>query len=372
MNYCNELNILPVEKNEIAAKFLTRLERLHVKEIDRFPAGLFPSYRQYQKNRTRIRDDDNNFFTAVIIFTLHNIKPKLSIENRIICDRIISYAKPVFSTFKNKHGLNTYNFWQTKPPVVFPNSGWINLMNESHRLPDDMDDTVMTLMALEAHRDTVIEVHDLMQNFTNNTKKRVKNTKARYKFIQAYSTWFGIKMPIDFDVCVLANVLYMVSFYKLDWTEADFASLKYIEEVINSDDYITCPDFVSPHYESTSVILYHLARLMGVNNTLLISYREKLINTATELFNNTQNIVEKAMLGSTLRQWHSMPNMEITSTFNESFFKSIENNDFVFFKANMTSMLPNPFKEWLGKTGIGKFNYYCPAYNLVLYLESIL
>lgn len=46
-----------------------------------------------------------------------------------------------------------------------------------------------------------------------------------------------------------------------------------------------------------------------------------------------------------------------------------EKNDFVFFTASITSMFPRPLNTWLGKTGIGKFYYYCPAYNYALLLE---
>ena len=42
----------------------------------------------------------------------------------------------------------------------------------------------------------------------------------------AYSTWFGKKFPVVFDVSVLCNVLSFIQQNNLQWTKADSASLK--------------------------------------------------------------------------------------------------------------------------------------------------
>ncbi len=44
----------------------------------------------------------------------------------------------------------------------------------------------------------------------------------------------------------------------------------------------------------------------------------------------------------------------------------------MFFKANMGSILPLPFKNIFEKLGIGEFDYDAPAYNMVLLLEYLL
>jgi hypothetical protein len=108
--------------------------------------------------------------------------------------------------FKNRQGRDTYNFWRTDTPQIFPNAGWLNTFDKSQSLPDDLDDTVILLWAEEASRERAALVHDTMQLFANTKGKTVKNSLPAFKKLPAYSTWFGKKMPIDFDMAVLCNV----------------------------------------------------------------------------------------------------------------------------------------------------------------------
>jgi len=81
-------------------------------------------------------------------------------------------------------------------------------MNRSMALPDDMDDTVIDLLALGTDSTSASAVHLLMQQYTNHLNgKIIRNTKKSLKKLPAYSTWFGKKMPIDFDILYL-YVLY--------------------------------------------------------------------------------------------------------------------------------------------------------------------
>ncbi|MFT2588466.1 hypothetical protein, partial [Escherichia coli] len=81
------------------------------------------------------------------VFTLNNIKEDLSPEQHKIADKIINEALPSFNKFQNRKGRDTYNFWPTDTPRIFTNGGWLNWFDKQQSLPDDMDDTVILLMA---------------------------------------------------------------------------------------------------------------------------------------------------------------------------------------------------------------------------------
>jgi hypothetical protein len=303
------------------------------------------------------------------VFTLRNLRPRLPAGDQELTDTLIARALPVLEKFRNRKGRPTYNFWQTDTLVVFPNSGWLNWFNESHALPDDMDDTAIGLLATAADSSQARAVHQYMQGFANSPGKRINNTFPKYRDIPAYSVWFGKNFPVDFDLCVLSNVLYFVSAYHLPFSGPDSASVQLIDRVLTSKEHLTHPHYIAPHYSTTPIILYHLSRLMQLNPSLLATHRPALIQQATEAYLQSGNIIEKAMLATSLRNWGTAEPAAPLVAIHGNPWQVLEQNDFVFFIANMASMLPDTFKKLLGNWGIGRFNYYCPAYNLALVLE---
>ncbi len=210
-----------------------------------------------------------------------------------------------------------------------------------------------------------------MQGFTNNGEKKVHNTFKNYRNIGAYSTWFGKKMPVDFDVCVLANILYFVQRYHLEWTAADSASLHLIEKVLSEKKHITDAHYVSPHYSKTPNILYHLSRLMSVQPIAsLEKYRAQLIEETKQALAGTENFMDEVILSTSLLRWGvEPPAMKVHAA--NSLRELIEEGNFSFFIANMASMLPDPLKQWMGGAGVGKFYYDCGGYNNLLVLEYL-
>jgi hypothetical protein len=357
--------------SSITHTLLNRLAFLQLKSDHVFLKGSFPSYREYSFNKKNEKADDNAFFTGLISFTLRGLLNDLNDEDKKIALSIIEKSVPYFDHFKNQKGRNTYNFWSTNPPKIFPNSGWMNLFDHSQSLPDDFDDTVILLMAKDASDSVATEVHHLMQDFANGKGKEIKNTFEKYKNIPAYSTWFGKKMPIDFDVSVLANVLYFVQHYHLKWTAADSASLLLISKVIEDKKYLESASIVSPHYNRTPIILYHISRLMSIEPiSELEKHKVDLIEISMKLLSQSTSFIDKTLLSTALMRWGVTP-PTITIHSGNSLFDMIDDPNFVFFIANMSSMLPNPFKEVAGTLGVGKFNYYCEAYNVSLLLENI-
>lgn len=358
------------QDSALATRLLQRIEQLQVKESSVFPKGIFPSYRTYALNKDRDKADVNAFFTGLICFTLRDLKPRLSPAQRVIVDSIISRAGIVYDKFKNRRGRPTYNFWPTDTVKIFPNAGWLNRFNRQQSLPDDLDDTVIFLLAQNAPDSTARKVHALMQAYTNFGQAKIRNTYRSYRGIKAYSTWFGKKMPVDFDFCVQSNVLYFVQRYGLPWQAGDSASLQLIEKVVGERKYMEHASYVSPHYQLSSVILYHLSRLMSVRPIpALEKYRAQLIQDAEDLLNRNKNFMEQVILQTALLRWGTQPAPQIIRT-NQSLLELTEENNFIFFIANMASILPNPLKQWMAV--FGKFDYDCDAYNDLLLLENIL
>ncbi len=363
-------NTIHANDSTLTHILIKRLAVLQSKTDQVFSKGSFSSYRAYALNKTIEKADENAFFTGLICFTLRNLLNDLNPSDKKMASSIIDNALPYFDHFKNSKGRNTYNFWTTHPPKIFPNSGWLNVFDHSQSLPDDFDDTVVLLMAMDASDSIASEVHQLMQGFANGKVKGIKNTFDAYKNIPAYSTWFGKKMPVDFDVSVLANVLYFVQHYQLNWTSADSASLQLIVKVIKDKKYIDAPSNVSPHYNRSSVILYHLSRLMSIQSIPeLENHKSELIEVAKKLLIESSSFMEKTILSTALMRWGNKPPVISISSGN-SLFELIDDPKFVFFIANMSSMLSNPLKDLAGSIGVGKFNYYCDAYNLCLVLEN--
>ena len=187
-------------------QILTKIQALQQTNIG-FPPGIFPSTRVYTYNKNNSKNDPNVFFTGLIVLTLKKYEKQCTPYQQGMIQQIVKDGLSSVGLFKNKSGRDTYNFWRTDTPQIFPNAGWLNIFDKSQSLPDDFDDTVILLWAQEASRERAKVVHDSMQLYANTKVKTVKNTLAPFKNSPAYSTWFGKKMPIDFDMAVLCNVL---------------------------------------------------------------------------------------------------------------------------------------------------------------------
>lgn len=359
--------------DSIAHQVLLRIENLQSKGDKYFPQGLMPTYRGYEKNSNNIKPDNTVFTTGVIVFILNKLRPKLSVADKLICDSIAQRAYPSFEKYKNLKGRNTYNFWRTDTLNFSPNSGLLNVVMSKKSLPDDMDDTVMLLLALGIDDAEANDVHALMQNFVNTKYSTINNTFKEFKYIKAYSTWFGKKMPVDFDVCVLSNVLYFTKQHHIAFSAADTASVDYITKVLDKKYHISDADYVAPYYPTTSLILYHLSRLMSITEPIAVleKYKPQLIIDAKNCFAKATSFTEKVILQTALMRW-GVKDLKPLLIDGDNLFDALENNSFIYFIANMASYLKNPYKRLIGNTGLVKFNYYCPAYNDVLFLENLL
>jgi hypothetical protein len=226
-----------------------------------FPEGIFESYRSNKYLRYR-RPDTNVFFTAITVFTLNNIKEFLSPASQLLVEKITKKATANYHLFKNKDGLNTYNFFQTNPSKHFPHGNILHRFNH-FKIPDDIDDTAMIYMTLPHTKEDAKWLQNKLISHSNNYRQQIKNTFLAYKNLNAYSTWFGKDMYIEFDVCALSNMIYCQLHFGLELDEHGQDSIKYIQQTILSNQYIEQPFRVAHQYARTPLIMYHVMRLMN-------------------------------------------------------------------------------------------------------------
>jgi hypothetical protein len=350
-------------------QILTKIQALQQTNTG-FPPGIFPSTRLYAYNKNNSKNDPNVFFTGLIVHTLKKYQKQCTPYQQGIIKQIVKDGLSSVELFKNKSGRDTYNFWRTDTPQIFPNAGWLNKFDKSQSLPDDFDDTVILLWAQEVTKERAAVIHDTMQLYANTKVKTVKNSLPTFKNLPAYSTWFGKKMPIDFDMAVLCNVLSFVNAYDLQWTASDSASLQLITTAIDNKWHLNKADFIAPHYAKPSVIMYHIARLLTAGNQqniqTLIALKPTLLQQTDSLLAISKDPLEAILLNTARVHFGGIPN-DVFQTLDQA---AIEQSKYPFFIANMASMLPSPIKRPLSKLAFAKFEYRCPAYNLALLWEN--
>ncbi|TKK67782.1 hypothetical protein FC093_13610 [Ilyomonas limi] len=354
------------QDSALMSELMKRIAAHQVNNNSFFVNGIFPSYISNQLHFSERKKDNNIFFTALIDYTLRNLRSKHLI-NPTPYDSIHVQASTAYTYFKNKKGRTTYNFWRTDSAYIFPYTNWIHKMKKNTALPDDMDDTVLSLLAQNADSARASAVHKEMQYYINKNKENAKAINKNYRKYAAYSVWYGKDFPVVFDVCVLSNVLHFVQYYNLQWTAADSASLQIIIQSITSGDYIKKPVSISPYYGNTSIILYHLSRLMS-NKPIpqLEVLKIALITTAVRQFAQTNNPLEKAILCTAIMRWGYVP-----PAFKIPNIDAIEQNDLPFFIGNIPSYFPLPIRKIFTRKGWGLFYHYCPAYNDALFVEYL-
>ncbi|MBU6263094.1 MAG: hypothetical protein KGO00_08895 [Bacteroidetes bacterium] len=356
-------------------QLLTKIQSLQQANTG-FPPGIFPSTRVYAYNKNNIKNDPNVFYTGLIVRTLKKYQKYCTPFQQGIINQIAKDAMVSTALFKNRQGRDTYNFWRTDTPQIFPNAGWLNTFDKSQSLPDDFDDTVILLWAQEVARERAAAIHDTMQLFANTKGKTVKNTLKAFETLPAYSTWFGKKMPIDFDMAVLCNVLSFVNAYNLKWTSSDTASLQLITTAIQNNWHIGKANFIAPHYAKPAVILYHIARLLDAgkqqNIEALMALKPSLLHSADSLLAKSVDPLETVLLQSARLHFGGTNNVDASNIVTTQTIDpaAIEQSTYPFFIANMASMLPSPLKRPLSKLAFAKFEYRCPAYNLALLWEN--
>ncbi|WP_133993310.1 hypothetical protein [Dinghuibacter silviterrae] len=329
-----------------------------------YQTGAFPSTRVHLSRPGAVRQDNNIFFTGLIGLGLRQLRPYFRGADGVLCDSILARMQGAFAPYRNRAGRLTYNFWKTDPPQIFPEDRWLELLDRSHALPDDLDDTVIFLEAMGRHDDSVRVVKALMEAHAG-SRRRAYRGYRRYRRREAYSTWFGKKMPVDYDISVLCNVLYWVCDNHFAFGHADSATIGLLRDMITRGLPVKDPAFASPHYARSPVVLYHIGRLLGTFSVPgLDSLRPLVVAQAQTVLAQTKDPLDQVLLRTTLLRLGARP---------EGGALRLDPDDpgFVFFDASFSDYLPNPFRRIFLHSPLLKYEFRCPAYNRFLLLEYL-
>jgi hypothetical protein len=316
-----------------------------------------------QRGKYRRVQDNTIFFSALISFTLQNVAKDLGTISQKRVDTICKRIRQSYSAYQNKAGNKTYNFWKTDPPSFFPNSTFFSHFSVFN-IPDDADCTSIIYLA-----DTVNKDADWLQKklamHSNLSASKIKNTCRPYQHFKAYSTWFGKKMPIEFDICVQSNVLFFIYKNRLPLTVQDQETLELLHAQIVSGDYLKHSYYLSPSYKKKAIVLYHLARLLENNQIPLLNDCREILKKDIEItLKQATDFMDKIILStSLLRMNGNPPPLNIQDVTNK------ELNNYVFFRANLFSSYARPSLRFITKSNFFDNNFYCSAYCLTLLLE---
>jgi len=345
-------------------KLLQRIEQLQVKEVQSALYGVFPSSRKYYYS-TKLKEEDNVFFTAIILWNIGQFKAQMSSQEMDYLENFKFNARPYIERFKNQNNQLTYNFWPRNPPQIFPNGGWLNLLNNKAALADDIDDGAITLLALGVHDSIAKAMQSKFGAYRVGVVKPNRSFYKTYKDRPVYSTWLGTKMPKDVDLSVLTNVLLMHTIAKIPLNATDSASLDLMVDLVKANKHLTDPSYVSQHYANSATILYHLARLAYYSDyPALLALKPILLEQALVLSKQSRFPLEQLLLNTSILRLGGK--IDLPLSVNEI---SLAVNNFPYFVANIASVLNNPFKRIVNRSNIVRFDYYSYAFNLSLLYE---
>ena len=349
--------------SELTIVFMRKIEKQQSDSSSYFPAGLFPAYRS-NPYLGYARPDTTLFFSAIISFTLQSLRTRISPDCYPLIDRIMEKVKKNYPDFRNKDGLKTYNFWKTRPSRHFPN-GYLFRHFEHFRIPDDLDDTAFVYLTEDPSPEELHWLKSKLAQHANGTKQWIKNTYPEYRSLRAYSTWFGKHMYVEFDACVLSNMLYCIFQYELPLNQHDNDSLYYIRSVIETDRYRSAPFRCAHQYPHTALIIYHVARLIAAfDPAALRPIRAKLLADTEVLFQQETHPMSRVLLATSLLRLGKVPPRIAVENYTEKDFKG-----FYFFIAGLLTAYENPLLYRMAPNPLFHMYWTCEAHCWTLLAE---
>ena len=235
----------------------------------------------------------------------------------------------------------------------------------------DADDAVMSLMATAANDTSIAALKKRMAAVSNGSKKKTNSTYRRYRNIPAYSTWLGYGMKPDFDLGVHCNILYCMLNSKLPLVQQDSATIHLIAQLLQRREYIKAPVYNSPYYARPPVLMYQLAKLMGrFHISELEMYRAQLVTDLQSALNKNNSLMDQIILSTSLLRLGGKPvPIDIPSI---AVFEKSCTDKFIFFQARAAFSYPTPLKQLFLHWSYLCYNFYCPAFNKLLWLEYLI
>jgi hypothetical protein len=363
------------------------IDRIGAQQVTRdgfYFHGAFPTLRAWAATPANLKADNSIFFTGLIVFTLHQLEPYLQGEERVLCDSIVQRGIRSYVHYRNRKGGPSYNFWPSDRAVFFPNSTLLDHFKDSKQITDDLDDTgilylgsgtpdstarrLKVMMGAHANGHTEAEARGQTGEGAPGPVKRITNSYRATRDLPAYSAWFGVKTPIEFDAGVFANVLYWIYACGLTTDVHDSASVLFLRYILAKRKYWTDAAYASSYYPRTPVLIYHLARLLGrFPLDTLMSFKPRLEADARKALKASQDGMDRVILATSLiRLGDSTDLPDFSAT-----VEDVEQDPFVFYIANISCLFPNPIRRIFLHNPLCIFHFYAPAYNDALLLEYL-
>ena len=366
-------SIVNAQSNDTAlvSALIKDIAASQVKTNSEFYAGMFLSFRECGGAPHNYQPDNNIFFTAITAFTLRNLLPHLNKDNKATIEKIIKNAATAYPYYKDQYGYPYYNFWPTHAPIM-PHTYYFKYLKSVFGQGEDADDSIMILMTSEDDDSSTIALKKRLIEVSNLSKgKKIISTYKKYRNYPAYSTYLGSRMTPDFDFVVQCNILYFMFDKKLTLVKQDSATIHLLAEMINNHEYMKAPTYLSPYYVKSSILIYHVARLISAFHIAeLEQFKPQLIDDAKKLLETSNNVMDQIILRtSLLRLGSNTPPLSINSI-NE--FEKSNQKQYIFFQARAAFSYPAPFKQIFLHWSYITYYFYCPAFNKTLWLEYLM
>jgi len=360
-------------KDSLIHALLLNIQSMQVKQDGEFYSGMFPTFRECGGAPHNLQPDNNIFYTAVTAFALRNMLPHLNEADKKIAENIIANIQKVYPLYRNKHGYPYYGFWATNDPIM-PHTYFFKYLKQVFGQGEDADDTVMILMTDSSSDRDVTDLKKRLQDVANlsSPKRKIISTYNKYKNIPAYCTYLGSRTTPDFDFAVQCNILYFVLDKHLPFAKQDSATLGLITEMVRNREYMKTPVYISPYYVRSSILMYHVVRLMTAFNIPELNvYKQQLIDDAKKVFDASTNVMDKMLLSTSLMRLGVHDNSYASPFTSINEFENSNQKQFIFFQARAAFSYPTPFKQIGLHFSYINYYFYCPAYYQTLWLENL-
>lgn len=343
-------------------EIVKKICRQQSKGNTRYDRGLFPSQRIH-KQAKYVREDNNIFFSALIVFTLQQLKHAIPAKLLPRIETLIEDVVSNYSKYRHPADTQTYNFWQHHPNSHFPH-GIVMKRLPFLALPADVDDTSIIYLTSPS-TDRLENIKIKLETHYAREAPVSAMTPVAYRDLRPYPTFLGRKVKREMDVCVICNVLYLVFKNKLPLSATDLDSIEFIHRVLVRQDYQKSPFFISPNYGNPAVILYHIARLAGAfDHAELNKIRALLIKILKQEFLSDNSLMESLLINTSLLRFKVSTPLLTPNRNLEHYFKN-----FYFFQAGMLTSLQRFNLHKLASVSFFHLKYRCYAYYWTLWLE---
>ena len=347
-------------------RHLRALEVEQARATEHFAPGLFYAYRHHPIGYDVA--DDGLCYQALTVWALQRCLPLLPAAYQARVQQICSAVMQHYPLYRSVPGLQTYNFWQTRPrPRFFPN-GHIGHRDEFFRPPDDSDDTAFVYItapqAAEHRRWLKEEKYPKHANLSDG--RRITATLKQWRDLPAYTTFFTEKMPHGYDVVVMANIMHWVFGQGFALNKHDMATLQILRETMEQGLYLSRPYQISPYYPYPANILDCIGRLVADNdNEYTAALRPFIIEGAKSLLVTKLSPVPRIKMKSLLLRLGEAVEPEAEDTL----LAAQQDVDFSYFAFPLATEYGLAFAQWLAPSSLLRIRFCCPAFNIAASLE---